>query len=45
MGLMAAISYKLGRKLVWDGEREEFVGDPEANRLRTKEYRKPWVVS
>lgn len=45
MGLLACISLKLGRKLVWDGQRQEFPGDVEANRLITKEYRKPWIVA
>lgn len=36
------ISYKTGRKLRWDGKKEEFTGDPEANRLLFREPRKPW---
>jgi predicted dehydrogenase len=42
VGLLAVISYKLKRKLIWDAEREQFPDDAEANRLLTKEYRKPW---
>jgi hypothetical protein len=34
---------KLARSVRWDGEREECVGDPEANKLRRREYRKPWT--
>lgn len=41
-GLLGVISYKLGRKLTWDAEREQFVGDPEADKMLTKEYRRPW---
>lgn len=36
------IAYILGRKLLWDGEREQFIGDDEANRLVGKPYRAPW---
>ena len=41
-GLLGVISYKLGRKLTWEGEREQFPSDPEANKMLTKEYRSPW---
>ncbi len=44
-GLLGVISYKLGRKLAWDAEREEFPGDTEANKLLSKEYRKPWRLT
>lgn len=38
------LSYLLGRKLVWDGDREEVVGDPEANRLLGKPQRYPYCL-
>jgi predicted dehydrogenase len=38
------ISYRLGRDLRFDPARMQFVGDAEANRLLTREYRKPYVV-
>jgi len=38
------IAFKLGRKLTWDAQQETFLGDAEANRLLTKEYRKPWKL-
>ncbi len=41
---LASISYRLGRKLTWDGEKMEFVGDAAANRLRHRPYRAPWVL-
>ena len=44
MSHLAVISYKLGRKLRWDGAQEKFVDDAEANKLLTKEYRKPWTL-
>lgn len=40
--LLGVISYKLGQKLTWDAEHEHFVGNPEADNMLTKEYRKPW---
>ena len=36
------LSYKLGRSVQWDGEKEEIVGDPEANKLLRREYRGAW---
>ncbi|MFW6164296.1 MAG: Gfo/Idh/MocA family protein [Planctomycetota bacterium] len=34
----------LGRDLTWDPEKEEFVGDPEANRMRARAVRQPWLL-
>lgn len=36
------IALRLGRPLNWDPEREEFVGDEQANLLCTKPMRSPW---
>ena len=44
-GHVANIAFKLGRKLRWDGQREQFMDDPEANKMLTKEYRKPWKIA
>ena len=33
---------KVGRKLRWDAEREEIIGDAEANAMLSRPYRKPW---
>jgi hypothetical protein len=41
--LLGMASWKLGRSVTWDGEREVFPGDAEANRLLRREYRAPWV--
>ena len=41
---LANISCRLGRKLKFDGGKEKFVGDKEANRMLTRKYRKPYVV-
>jgi predicted dehydrogenase len=38
------IAYRVGRRLEFDGGAEKFVGDEEANRLLTREYRAPFVV-
>jgi predicted dehydrogenase len=43
MSLLGMLSYRLGRSVAWDGEREVVVGDDEANRLLSREYRAPWV--
>jgi len=40
--LLANIAMKVGRTVRWDPARREVVGDPEASRLLTKEYRAPW---
>ena len=36
------ICWRLGRPLKWDPAKEEFIGDEEANRLRSRPYRQPW---
>ncbi|NQT85516.1 Gfo/Idh/MocA family oxidoreductase [bacterium] len=38
------ISLALGRDLKWDPEKEEFIGDPEANRMRSRAIRQPWQL-
>ncbi len=40
----AAIAWKLGRKLKFDPVAEMFVGDEEANRMRTRAAREPWAI-
>ncbi|HOS72264.1 MAG TPA: gfo/Idh/MocA family oxidoreductase, partial [Bacteroidales bacterium] len=41
---LANISYRLGRELTFDGTKEQFVKDKEADKMLTREYRKPYVV-
>ena len=40
---LANISYRVGRKLNWDAARRRF-NDAEADKLLTRDYRKPYVV-
>ncbi|MDP4223944.1 MAG: Gfo/Idh/MocA family oxidoreductase [Bacteroidota bacterium] len=42
--LLANISYRLGRELTFDGMKERFVKDKEADAMLTRVYRKPFVV-
>jgi hypothetical protein len=39
----ANICMWLTRGLKYDPMKEEFVNDPEANRLRTRAQREPWI--
>ena len=39
---LANIAMKLGRTLRWDSRKQDIVGDREASKLLTKEYRSPW---
>jgi len=38
----ADIAMRLGRKLHWDAEKEEFINDADANRLMSRPMRSPW---
>jgi predicted dehydrogenase len=40
----AALSWILGRKLKLDPEKEMFIGDDEANSLRSRPARDPWIA-
>lgn len=44
LGHLVTIAYKLQRSLKWDPVREEFLGDDEANRLRSRAMREPWRI-
>ena len=39
---LSNIAIRTGRKLKYDPEKEEFIGDAEANRLVNVPYRAPW---
>ena len=43
LSLLGMLSYKLGRSIEWDGEKEQIVGDADANKLLTRQYRGEWV--
>ena len=43
VSLLGMLSYKLGRSVEWDAEKEQVVGDADANKLLRREYRKPWT--
>ena len=38
------IALHTGRKIHWDSEKEQVIGDPEANKLLRRQYRNPWEV-
>jgi len=38
------IAMDLGRKMKWDPQKEEFIGDATANRMRTTAMREPWGI-
>lgn len=38
------IAIRLGRELQWDPEKEQFVGDDQANQLTSKPRRAPWYL-
>jgi hypothetical protein len=44
LGHVALAAYKLQRSLKWDPVREEFLGEEEANRLRSRPMRPPWRI-
>jgi len=40
--LLAMVSWKVGRSIEWDGEKEQIVSDPQASQLLSRPYRAPW---
>lgn len=42
MALLGMLSYKLGRSVLWDAEKERIIGDEFANTLLRRDYRKPF---
>ena len=40
--LLANVAILLGRKVRWDPDKEQILGDPDAERLLDKPYRAPW---
>lgn len=44
IGHLGVISYRTGRKLEFNPATEKFVNDPEADKLLTRNYRKPYIM-
>ena len=44
VGLLGEIAMLTGRKIKWDPETEQIIGDPEAGALLGRSYREPWVL-
>ena len=44
VGLLGEIAMLTGRKIKWDPETEQIVGDPQASALLGRSYREPWVL-
>jgi predicted dehydrogenase len=44
-GHLCLISMLTERKIRWDAKEEKIIGDPEASKLMTREYRAPWKMS
>jgi predicted dehydrogenase len=44
VGHVGDIAWWTGRSLKWDAAKEEFIGDEEANRLRSRVLRAPWRI-
>ncbi len=42
--ILGNISFILGRKLYWDAEKEDVIGDPEASRMLARPNRAPWRI-
>ena len=42
--ILGNLSYRLGRKLQWDGRNERVIGDEQANRLLSRPQRYPYVL-
>jgi len=43
-GHLLNIAWKVDRQINWDAEKEQVIGDEEANALVTRQYRAPWKL-
>lgn len=41
--ILANVALQLGRTLKWDAQRQQVIGDDEANRMLLRKYRHPWI--
>lgn len=44
VGHLGVIAIETGRKIRWDPATETIIGDPAAERLLSRAYRKPWQL-
>jgi hypothetical protein len=44
VGLLGEIAMLTGRKIKWDPDTEQIIGDPGASALLGRSYREPWVL-
>jgi predicted dehydrogenase len=44
-GHLALIAMMVGRKIKWDAKKERIIGDAEASKLLSREYRAPWKLA
>ena len=42
--LLGNIAYRSGHRIEWDAKNERILGDRDASRYLTREYRKPWKI-
>ena len=40
--LLGMLSWRIGRSIEWDGDKEQIINDPKANELLQRPYRSPW---
>jgi hypothetical protein len=41
---LANVAFRLNRRVQWDADKEQFIGDPEAQKLLMPTYRGPWAL-
>jgi hypothetical protein len=44
-GHLGLISMLVGRTIKWDAKKERIVGDDEASKLLSRDYRQPWKLA
>ena len=44
VGLLGEIAMTTGQKIKWDPDKQEIIGNPAAERLLNRPYRKPWTL-
>ena len=41
--MLGMLSWKAGRSIQWDADKEQIIGDEASNKMLSREYRGPWV--